>query len=242
MTSSDEVKRSLSVARPAGNLRTQVVEKLRQAIVDDHFAPGARLIERDLCDLLGVSRTLVREALRQLEAEGHVENVLYRGPIVAATSADEARQLYEIRAVLEGWAAKQCAEHASDEDLDELSGLVEKLAAAEQRGDLKQMLDVLDTFHEKLLQASGNQMLAGYLQSLRSRLRRLRGISLKQPGRPRQTIEEKHILLDALKQRDGELARKAREQHVLTAAKNVTAVLAGQLPHSQNEMLTKKTV
>ena len=155
MTSSDEVKRSLSVARPAGNLRTQVVEKLRQAIVDGHFAPGARLIERDLCDLLGVSRTLVREALRQLEAEGHVENVLYRGPIVAATSADEARQLYEIRAVLEGWAAKQCAEHASDEDLNELFRLVEELAAAEQRGDLKQMLDVLDTFHEKLLQACG---------------------------------------------------------------------------------------
>jgi GntR family transcriptional regulator, trigonelline degradation regulator len=239
--SSDEVKRSLSVARPVGNLRTQVVEKLRHAIVDGHFAPGARLIERDLCDLLGVSRTLVREALRQLEAEGHVENVLYRGPIVAATSADEARQLYEIRAVLEGWAAKQCAEHASDDDLDELSGLVEKLAAADQRGDLKKMLDILDTFHEKLLQASGNQMLAGYLQSLRSRLRRLRGISLKQPGRPRQTIEEKRILLDALKQRDGKLARKAREQHVLTAAKNVTAVLAGQLPHSQNEALTKET-
>jgi DNA-binding GntR family transcriptional regulator len=240
VTTSDQVKRTLSVSRPVGNLRTQAVEKLRQAIVDGHFAPGARLTERDLCDLLGVSRTLVREALRQLEAEGHVENVLYRGPIVAATSADEARQLYEIRAVLEGWAAKQCAEHASDKDLDELSGLVEQLAKAEQRGDLKRMLDVLDTFHEKLLQAAGNQMLASYLQSLRSRLRRLRGISLKQHGRARQTIEEKRILLDVLKQRDGELARKAREQHVLTAAKNVTAVLADQPPHLQNGVLKNK--
>jgi DNA-binding GntR family transcriptional regulator len=101
------------------------------------------------------------------------------------------------------------------------------------------MLDVLDTFHEKLLQAAGNQMLASYLQSLRSRLRRLRGISLKQHGRARQTIEEKRILLDVLKQRDGELARKAREQHVLTAAKNVTAVLADQPPHLQNGVLKK---
>lgn len=240
MTTSDQLKRAMSVSRPVGNLRTQVVEKLRQGIIDGHFAPGARLIERELCDLLGVSRTLVREALRQLEAEGWVENVPYRGPIVAATSADEARQLYEIRAVLEGWAAKRCAENATDKDLAELSGLVEQLAAAEQRGDLKQMLDVLDAFHEKLLQAAGNQMLASYLQSLRSRLRRLRGISLRQPGRARQTIEEKRILLDALKQRDGEEARKAREQHVLTAARNVTAALVNQPSQIENGAQAKK--
>ena len=176
----------------------------------------------------------MREALRQLEAEGHVENVLYRGPTVAATSADEARQLYEIRAVLEGWAAKCCAENATDKDLAELSGLVEQLATAERRGDQKQMLDVLDSFHEKLLQAAGNQMLTSYLHSLRSRLRRLRAISLRQPGRARQTTEEKRILLDALMRRDGELARRSRERHVLNAARNVTAVLDEQPPHSRN--------
>jgi DNA-binding GntR family transcriptional regulator len=230
----------MSVSRPVGNLRTQVVEKLRQAIVDGHFAPGVRLIERELCDLLGVSRTLVREALRQLEAEGWVENVPYRGPIVAATSTDEARQLYEIRAVLEGWAAQCCAENATDKDLAELSGLVEQLDAAEQRGNLKQMLDVLDAFHEKLLQAADNQMLSSYLQSLRGRLRRLRGVSLRQAGRAQQTIEEKRILLEALKQRDGKKARKAREKHVLNAARNVTAALIDQTSHVQNETLAKK--
>jgi DNA-binding GntR family transcriptional regulator len=236
---SDQLKQALAVSRPVGNLRTQVVEKLRGAIVDGHFAPGLRLIEREMCDLLGVSRTLIREALRQLEAEGWVENVPYRGPTVAATSADEARQLYEIRAVLEGWAAYRCAENATDEDLAELSELVEQLDAAEQRGNLKRMLDVLDAFHEKLLQAAGNQMLAGYLASLRSRLRRLRGVSLRQPGRAQQTIEEKRILLAALKQRDAKTARKAREQHVLTAARNVTAALVDEPSHVQNKAPTK---
>jgi DNA-binding GntR family transcriptional regulator len=238
---SDQLKQALAVSRPVGNLRTQVVAKLRGAIVDGHFAPGIRLIERELCDLLGVSRTLIREALRQLEAEGWVENVPYRGPTVATTSADEARQLYEIRAVLEGWAAQRCAENATDEGLAELSGLIEQLAAAERHGDLKQMMDVLDAFHKKLLQSAGNQMLTTYLDSLRSRLRRLRGVSLRQPGRARQTIEEKRILLEALKQRDGKKARKAREQHVLTAARNVTAALIDQPSHMQNGAPVKKT-
>lgn len=241
MTTSDKLKRAMSVSRPVGNLRTQVVEKLRQAIADGHFAPGVRLIERELCELLGVSRTLVREALRQLEAEGWVENVPYRGPIVATTSADEARQLYEIRAVLEGWAAKCCAENATDEDIAELDGLVEQLSTAERRGNLKQMLDVLDAFHQKLLQAAGNQMLTNYLTSLRSRLRRLRGVSLRQPARARQTIEEKCILLEALKKRDGKAARKAREQHVLNAARNVTAALVDQSPRVRDGAPAKKT-
>src|SRR5262245_57775375 len=131
MTTPLQLKRALSVSRPVVTLRTQAVEKLRQAIIDGHLVPGARLTERELCELLGVSRTLVRETLGQLEAEGWVENVPYRGPIVAATSADEARQLYEIRAALEGWAAKHCAEQATDDDLGELSALVDQLATAE---------------------------------------------------------------------------------------------------------------
>ncbi len=230
MQSFDRLKRSMSVARPVASLRTQVVEKLRQALIDGQFAPGARLTERELCDLLGVSRTLVREALRQLEAEGLIENVPYRGPTVAAISAEEARELYEIRAVLEGWAAQRCAENATDKDLAELSAMVDQLAAAEQRGQMQKVLDILDAFHEKLLQAAGNQMLTAYLQSLRSRLRRLRGISLRQPGRANRSVEEKRILLEALKQRDGNKARKAREQHVLTAARIVAAALSSPPP------------
>ena len=136
MATSEQLKRAMSVSRPVGNLRTQVVEKLRQALIDGHFAPGVRLTERELCELLGVSRTLVREALRQLEAEGWVENVPYRGPTVAAISAEEARELYEIRAVLEGWAAQRCAER--DRTRIWVScGLVDQLATAEQRGRCK---------------------------------------------------------------------------------------------------------
>lgn len=228
MTSNNELKETLSVTRPQTSLRVQVVEKLRNAILDGHIAPGVRLTEREVGELVGVSRTLVREALRQLEAEGLVDNVPYRGPSVARISPQEARQLYEIRAALEGWAAKSFAEQASAEDFERLRRSVEDLAVAQQAGDTSELLSKLEIFHEILLGGAGNPMLSNYLQSLRGRLRRLRHVSLAQPGRPQRTVEEKRILLAALAERDGEKARRARERYILDAAKAVQAALEQQ--------------
>lgn len=228
MTVSTESKHTLSVIRPQTSLRMQVVENIRTAILDGHFPPGARLKERELGELVGVSRTLVREALRQLEAEGLVDNVPYKGPVVARISVGEARQLYEIRAALEGWAAKRFAEQASEGDLRELSASVDALAAAEQSGDVAELLKLLENFHEVLLKGAGNAMLSTYLHSLRDRLRRLRRVSLSLPGRPERTISEKRILLAALAARDGARARDAREKYILDAAEAVVAVLEQQ--------------
>lgn len=228
MTADEELKEALSVTRPRASLRMQVVDKLRQAILDGHFPPGTRLTERRVGELVGVSRTLVREALRQLEAENLVDNVPYRGPVVAKISAQEARQLYEIRAALEGWAAKQFAEQASPEDFARLAHSVDDMAAAQQRGDLQALQAELEVFHEILLSGSGNAMLSSYLHSLRDRLLRLRRVSLAQPGRPERTVAEKRVLLQALAEHDGEKARRAREKYILDAAEAVEAVLRQQ--------------
>lgn len=228
MTTTTELKEALSVTRPMTSLRVQVVEKLRSAILDGHIPPGARLTEREVGELVGVSRTLVREALRQLEAEGLVENIPYRGPVVAKISPLEARQLYEIRAALEGWAAKSFAEQATPEDLARLVKSVDDLAEAGKRSDAEELLSKLEVFHEILLSGAGNPMLTSYLHSLRGRLRRLRRVSLAQPGRPKRTIEEKRILLAALAERDGEKARRARENYILDAAKAVELALEQQ--------------
>ena len=228
VTTTPELKEALSVTRPMTSLRVQVVEKLRNAILDGHLAPGARLTEREVGDMVGVSRTLVREALRQLEAEGLVENVPYRGPVVAKISSDEARQLYEIRAALEGWAAKSFAENATDEELARLIKSVDDLAEARSRGNAEELLSKLEVFHEVLLSGAGNPMLSSYLHSLRGRLRRLRHISLAQPGRPERTVEEKRALLAALTERDGEKARQSLERYILDPAKAVQAALEQQ--------------
>ena len=91
----------LLITRQTTTLRTLVEEKLRTAILTGHFAPGQRLVERELSETLGVGRTSVREALRQLEAENLITNVPHKGPVVSTISLDEAQQLYAVRAMLD---------------------------------------------------------------------------------------------------------------------------------------------
>src|SRR6185369_7343119 len=104
---------ALRVERTPALIRSQVLENLRQAILDRRLAPGQRLIERELVELTGVSRTSVREALRELAAEGLVTAIPNRGTIVTSVSAEEARQLYEVRSALEALAGRLFVANAS---------------------------------------------------------------------------------------------------------------------------------
>ena len=90
-------------------VRSRVAQKLREAIMSGTLKPGQRLVERELCEMTGVSRPSIREALRLLEADGLVTTVPHRGPVVSTISLDEAKQLYAARAVLEGFAGRECA-------------------------------------------------------------------------------------------------------------------------------------
>src|ERR1700721_3930131 len=90
-------------------VRAIVAQKLREAIMSGTFKPGQRLVERELCEMTGVSRPSIREALRLLEADGMVSTVPHRGPGVSTISLEEAKQLYAARAVLEGFAGRECA-------------------------------------------------------------------------------------------------------------------------------------
>src|SRR5690606_14812258 len=104
---------SLKVARNVKTLRELALEKMRDAILTGYFNPGDRLVERTLCEQLDVSRTVVREVLRHLETEGLVETISHQGPVVASLNADQAAQIYEIRGLLEGHAARLCASKAT---------------------------------------------------------------------------------------------------------------------------------
>src|SRR3954471_5166376 len=114
------IDNSMRVAPVAAPVRSQVVETLRTAITSGRFAPGQRLVEKDLCDLLGVSRPSVREALRELESEGLINTIPNRGPLVSMLSARDAASIYEVRGVLEALAAKLFAQHASAAQIEAL--------------------------------------------------------------------------------------------------------------------------
>ncbi len=234
-----DLRAALAVVRPVETLRAQAVDRLRKAIMEGQIPAGARLVERKLCDLLGVSRTLVREGLRQLEAEGWVCNTPYKGPKVATITAEEARQIYEIRAALEGLAAQRCAERASPAQLAELSRTVDAMGQAQRRQDLNGQLEQVERFYQVMLAASGNELLSAYLASQRSRLALLRRISLSQPKRALVSVEEKRRILAAICARDGAAARAACETHIQEAAAAAAGAIdpapAGAAPRTAAE-------
>ncbi|TDR92936.1 GntR family transcriptional regulator [Enterovirga rhinocerotis] len=205
---------SLAVDRSAPTLREQALEKLRKAVIGGELAPGTRLVERRLCDLLGVSRTVVREILRQLEAEGWIVNPPYKGPTVATVSADDARQIYEIREALEGLAARLCATRAKPADIKRLQDAVDGMAEAVAAGDVEQHILHIEAFYEALTDGAGHRMMQAYLASHRSRLARLRSISLSRPQRAGRSVIEKRRLLEAVKLRDSASAQRLAEDHV----------------------------
>jgi DNA-binding GntR family transcriptional regulator len=214
----------MQVERPAA-LRDQVVGNLRNAIINGQLAPGARLVERQMCELLGVSRTLVREALRQLESEGWVRILPNRGPVVISMTPEEVRELYEVRSALEGLAAFRAAEHVTSEQLDRMAASVDAMKKAQSRGDWMRHRQQLQIFYDTLREASGNALLRTQLEALSARMAWLRGVTLARPERAAVAVKEETRLLAALRAKDGKRARELCEAHLRTAGEAVVVAL-----------------
>lgn len=225
MENFEALRSSLVVERRAPTLRVQALKKLRRAIIEGKIPAGSRLVERKLCDLLDVSRTVVREILRQLEAEGWVVNPPYKGPTVAAISLDEARQIYEIRIALEGHAAKLCAIRATEAQVVRLERIVETLGIAARDRDLERQIKTIEQFYEALLEGASNMMMSVYLTSQRSRLARWRSMSLSRLDRAAVSVDEKIRLVAAIRARDAALAQQIAEEHIRFSAEAAFATV-----------------
>jgi DNA-binding GntR family transcriptional regulator len=216
---------SMRIAPVAAPIRSQVVENLRTAITSGRFAPGQRLVEKDLCDLLGVSRPSVREALRELESEGLINTVPFRGPLVTKLTARDAASIYEVRSVLEALAAKLFAEKASPEQIELLSQTVERLDAAYRTQEVEQILVAKKAFYDVLLEGSQNVIIPSMLRTMNARITQLRRVSLSSPKRLPGSIKEIRTVLKAIKNRDPEAAFQASMRHIAEAQKAAVAKL-----------------
>ncbi|RYG29396.1 GntR family transcriptional regulator, partial [bacterium] len=148
---------SLRITIDPSPLRTQVVERLREAIVDGELLVGTRLVERELIEQLGVSRPSVREALRQLESEGLIVQTPSRGVEIPVLAAKEIEEIYQVRIVVEGLAAELFALRASDEAVQDLeSALVEIETARKHPGDRKRFRLAKSRFYECLFRGADN--------------------------------------------------------------------------------------
>jgi DNA-binding GntR family transcriptional regulator len=203
----------------------QVVELLREAILAGEFEPGERLVEAPLCKRFGVSRTVVREAIRQLESEGLVTIVANRGPVVATLTAADARALYEVRAALEALAGSLFAQRACAEHRARLRAALAAVADAFEQRDMHVRLAAKDEFYDVLLDGAGNSIIKSTLRGIHARVQLLRGLSLQAPSRASESLSELAAIVDAVERHDAEGARAACEQHVNQAAAVAMAML-----------------
>lgn len=201
-----------ALKRSAAPLRMQVVDELRQAIISGRLESGARLMERALIDMLGVSRTVVREALRQLESEGLIAVLPNKGPVVRELTQAEAKDLYSIRAVLEGLAARLFVENAGASQISELAKALDKTIRAYRRGDPQQILREKNQFYEVLFVGAGSPTLSSMLESLHARIWRWRAVGLSHPrrsaARSAQSIAALQALLEAVRAKKASAAER----------------------------------
>lgn len=221
----------IGLVRPE-TLRHQVENVLRQAIMSGRFAPGARLIERELCESLGVSRTSVREALRKLEAEKLVRSVPHKGPIVAVISQQEASELYALRGLLEGFAAHEFARLASDAAIAQFGEAAKELRTQATAQDQAGVLKAKTALYEVLLDNCGNALVKEVLNSLYSRVNLLRATSLMHPDRLPSSLREIDKLYKALKARDADEAQALARLHVANA-ENAAMRMLGESDDAQ---------
>jgi DNA-binding GntR family transcriptional regulator len=197
---------------------THVAKLLREAIRAGEMAPGHRLVELDLAEQLGVTRAAVRAALLDLTGEGLVERIANRGARVRVIPLEEAVQIVECRAALEGLCAAKAAELAQDEDRDLLRGLGEQMREAVASGDVMAYSKLNQRLHAHILRLSGQQVAAALLERLNAQIVRHQFRLSLRPGRPQTSLPEHLAIIEAVCAGDGPAAEKAAREHLASVA------------------------
>lgn len=186
-------------------LREKIVETVRSAIINGQIPAGTRVAEPDLADRFGISRTPIREAFRQLESEGFITVVPRKGAVVASISAKDISDFYDLKMVLEGYAARCAAQTLTDKDLARMESLNRQIEAAAAKKDLRKVLFLHNDFHDVFLKACGNEKLHSIVQNMVMQFQRFRLI-LAMRGKIEGVIRQHRDIIEAFRKRNPELA------------------------------------
>jgi DNA-binding GntR family transcriptional regulator len=206
-------------------LREIVFETLRDAIINSVLKPGERMMEIQMAEEMGVSRTPVREAIRKLELEGFVVTVPRKGAYVAGISMKDIADVFELRAALEGLAAGLAAERITEEELEQLERSLVKIGECVKNNNLEKLIEVDAEFHDTLFKASRNERLVQIVSNLREQIQRFRTASLSTPGRMKFAFEEHKKIVEAVSDRNAELAQALAREHIENAENSMLDVL-----------------
>lgn len=203
------------------SLRGKVFEKIRDDILKGRYKKGDELVECTIGKELGVSRTPVREAIRQLELQGLVQLIPNKGAFVTGISSKDVMDMYLIRAKLEGLCAAMAAEHASKEQIEKMDEFIFLSDYHANKENYQQVCEQDGKFHEMLYEASGSRMLAHTLSDFHQYLQRVRMASVKFRMRVRPSNSEHKMILEAIREGDSQKAEKAAYEHIVNTIENL---------------------
>ncbi|MCG7206589.1 GntR family transcriptional regulator [Streptomyces arenae] len=208
-------------------MQATVIAEMRRRIIKGEIEPGAPLSELALADEFGVSRTPVREALKQLQTEGLVEIRPRVGTFVTTPSRREITELFEMKELLEGAAARLLAQRGRVAEIDALERNLREADEAVEADDRERYAALVLEFHDLLIAGSDNSKLEAHYRMLMNQLAysRLVNTSLSQPGRPTQSDREHHTVLELILAKDGDSAERVMREHVRASRSALLAAL-----------------
>lgn len=203
------------------SLRGKVFHKIREDILKGRYKQNEAMKELQISKELGVSRTPVREALRQLELEGLVKIIPNKGAVVAGIGAKDIADIYAIRSLIEGLCAQWAANQITEEQLEDLEEIVFLSEFHLKKQHIDQLYELDNKFHEMLYVASGSKILRHLLSDFHHYVQRVRKTSLSSTERAAKSIEEHKAILEALREHDGDKASVLTTLHVKNTSDNV---------------------
>jgi len=204
-------------------LSKKVYRILKKEIIKGSLKPGSKVLEGRIAEQIGISRTPVREAIRELAAEGFVTLSPNQGVVVRSVSAENIREVLQIHSVLEGLAARLSCEVINEEDLKELENYVNKMEKLANKKDPLAYSEVDLKFHELIVNNCGNKRLIQMRKNISDQAQRYRISSLRTPRRLKESLKEHQKILEAFKTKDPKKADVISQKHIQNALKNILA-------------------
>lgn len=203
------------------SLRGRVFHKLREDILSGKYEEHEELKEVAIGDEMGVSRTPVREAFRQLELEGLIQIIPNRGAYVTGITEKDVKDIYMMRSQLEGLCARWATEHITAEQMDEMEENIYLAEFHAGKGHLEQLAALDNRFHEIMYEACNSKILEHQLKDLHQYVLRVRKKTLSSASRGPQSNEEHKAICEAIKEKNADLAEKLAHQHMINAYENM---------------------
>jgi DNA-binding GntR family transcriptional regulator len=202
-------------------LREQIVTSLRESIIRGELSPGQKITEPELAEKLGISRTPIREAFRQLESEGFLTVIPRKGAVVSTVTPKEVEDFYELKSLLEGYASRMAARKVTEQDIDRLNKINNQLETLARKGDVETFFRKNNEFHSTFISLCGNEKLLDFWNSLVRRVVRFRLQALSVPGRLMNSVDQHRNIIDALRRKDGPLSEEVVYRHSLISGEDL---------------------